>query len=121
MSAAHDMIFNVYGDDDALWTVRLQSGFNVDGTRSGYSEPKSRITTAVTTVAVHAKTHPSPPRLHTIITAEICATAAMPSASHVQSLPYETSVQSPKTATTTVTGTPRRLANRTASSRTTPS
>src|SRR6185437_834330 len=98
------MTVKVYGADDALWTVRLQSGFSVEGIKFGYSEPKSRTTTAATTVAVQPNAQPSPPRRQTSITAAACATTAMPSTNHVQSLPCASWVHNPKPATTTVTG-----------------
>ena len=37
ISATQVMIFSVYGVDDALWIVRLKSGFSVEGTRPGRS------------------------------------------------------------------------------------
>src|ERR1700681_102920 len=121
VGATQVMIFSVYGVDDALWIVRLQSGFSVEGTRSGYIVPNSRITSAATTLAVHAKAQPSPVRRHTSMTAVNCATTAIPTTMGVQLLLANRCVHSPNAATSAVSGSDNHVANRNASSRTGPS
>src|SRR5882757_4984269 len=121
ISAAQLMTFSVYGVEDAFWTVRLQSGFSVDGTRFGYSTANSRITTAATVHAVHVNAQPSPPLLNTSMTAVSWETTAKPRISQVQSLPWASWVHTPNAATAAVTGTASLAANRVASSRTAPS
>src|SRR5690242_18604089 len=86
-TAAQLMMVSVYGVDDALCTVRLHAGSSVEGMRSGYRQPNTNTTTETITEAVAANAQPSPPRLHTSITAPSWATTATPSTSQVQSLP----------------------------------
>src|SRR5579884_1128260 len=97
--------------------VTLHAGFNVEGTRSGYSAPNNKTTTAATTIAAHMNAHPSEASRHTNTTAASCAATATASTPQVQFLPCTSCVHTPKPATTAVTSTDNHRANRSASSR----
>src|ERR1700754_1449898 len=100
MAAHQVMIFNVYGDDEALLTVRLHRGSSDEGITSGYSVRKNVVTIATIATPESANDQPSrPARLPpaAAISAEMVTAAAI----RLFRLPLSTWVQArnPKRST----------------------
>src|SRR5664279_3987741 len=90
-SATHDITPSVYGEDDALCTVRLNAAFVVDGSTFGQRSPKSVPTAIRRTAPVAAKAQPSrpfafaqsAPRRTTAASAAVTSVAARPESTWV--------------------------------------
>src|SRR5258708_39847632 len=94
------MIFRVYGLDDALVTVRLQSSLSEDGMTFGNSVRKSIATAATMVTPENMNAQPSRPAL-TATSAATSATTATISAASDPPSPLSTWVQSRKASANT--------------------
>src|SRR3954467_4944022 len=99
------MIFRVYGLDEALVTVRLQSASSEDGMTFGKSVRKSIATAATMVTPDRANDQPSRPAWLATRAATSAATATT-SATRLLASPLSTCVQSRKSSASTAETTP---------------